>query len=412
MRKILFTLLALMTTVAIEAQDLTGSWTGKLNVGGMSLNLVLNFKKDTNGKLSCTLDSPDQGAKDIPTELVSGDPKNLKVSVAAIGMTYEGSLTGEELKGTFSQNGFTAPLNLKRGKVEMRRPQEPKPPFPYTTEEVTFSNPEAKAVLSGTLAYPTGYDKKKPVPVVLLVSGSGLQNRDEELLGHKPMLVIADYLARHGIASLRYDDRGSYKSTGDASQATTKDFMDDAACGIGWLRGQGKKFSRVGVIGHSEGGMIAFMLAARGKADFIVSLAGPGAKGDTILAGQMNLQLKMSGSPKRMTTADVRKQFAASDKAWFKYFMDYDPREDIAAAKCPVMAVNGTKDTQVVPELNFTVIEQALPKNPKNLLKKYDGLNHLFQHCTTGYGNEYGQIEETISPEVLGDMAGWIKSIL
>lgn len=409
MKRILFFLFAAMMALTINAQGIDGSWVGKLNVGSMSLNVVFNFTKGADGKLACTMDSPDQGAKNIPAEVVSGDLAKLKVAVTMIGATYEGALVDDEIKGTFAQNGFSFPLNLKRGKVEMKRPQEPKAPFPYTTEEVSFSNDKANAVLAGTLTYPVGYDSKSSVPVVIMVSGSGLQDRDESLFGHKPFLVIADHLARHGIASLRYDDRGFAKSTGDVSQATTADFMQDAAAGVAWLRSQGKKFSNVGVIGHSEGSTIAFMLAAKGKVDFIISFAGPGAKGDTILAGQMNAQLEQSGSSKRVTASDVRKQIAATGRAWEKYFIDYDPQTDISAVHCPVMAVNGSKDFQVTPELNFSAIERLLPNNPKNLLKRYDGLNHLLQHCTTGYPNEYGQIKETISPEVLSDMAEWIN---
>lgn len=411
MKRILLFFFAVMAVLTSKAQSIDGSWKGKLNVGGMSLNLVFNFTKGDDGKLTCTMDSPDQGAKNIPAEVVNSDPATLKVTVSSIGVTYEGTLTDDEIKGTFVQNGFSLPLNLKRGNVEMLRPQEPKSPFPYPTEEVSFSNSKADAVFSGTLSYPIGYDAKKPVPVVLMVTGSGLQDRDESLMGHRPFLVIADYLARNGIASLRYDDRGYAKSTGDASQATTQDFMQDAEAGVAWLRSQGKRFSSVGVIGHSEGATIAFMLAARGKADFIISLAGPGAKGDTILAGQVNAQLGHSGSSNRVTVSDIRKQIAATGRAWEKHFIDYDPQADIAATNCPVMAVNGTKDMQVTPALNFSAIERSLPKNPKNLLKKYDGLNHLLQHCTTGYPNEYGQIEETISTEVLSDIAGWINNL-
>lgn len=404
-------LFATIMAQSVKAQGIDGSWTGKLDVGGMSLNVVLNFTRTADGKLACTMDSPDQGAKGIAAEVASDDPANLKIAVPMIGMTYEAALTNDELKGTFMQHGASFPLNMKRGTIVRNRPQTPQKPYPYATEDVAFNNEKAKAVLAGTLVYPVDYNPKKPVPVVIMITGSGFQNRDEEIFEHKPFLVIADYLARHGIASLRYDDRGHGKSTGDFTKATTEDFMEDAAAGVEWLRNQGKKFSNVGVIGHSEGATIAFMLAARGKADFVVSLAGPAVKGDTILAGQTNAQLAQQGLPTKVTAQDIRRQTETYGTAWQKFFIDYDPASAIAATHCPVMAVNGTKDMQVVPELNFTVIEKQLPKNEKNLLKTYEGLNHLFQHCTTGYPDEYGQIEETISEEVLGDMAEWIKEV-
>lgn len=411
MKKLLFFLFAVITAMAVKAQEIEGSWMGKLDVGGISLNIVFNFTNTADGKLACTLDSPDQGAKGIVAEVVNSDPAKLKVTLAAINATYEGKLTDGELQGTFTQNGYSLPLTLKPGTVVKRnRPQTPQPPYPYVTEEVSFRNGDV-ATLAGTLTLPVGYDAKKPVPVVIMVTGSGFQNRDEEMLEHKPFLVIADYLAHHSIASLRYDDRGYAKSTGSFSHATTEDFMQDAAAGIMWLRSQGKKFSKVGVIGHSEGATIAFMLAAKGKADFIVSLAGTGVKGDTILAEQTNLLMERQGTAQRVTVQDIRNQVATLGTAWQKYFIDYDPAAAIAATHCPVMAINGTKDTQVTTELNFSVIERLLPKNKKNLLKRYDGLNHLLQHCTTGYFDEYAQIEETIAPEVLSDIAEWINKV-
>lgn len=413
MKKLFLLFIILLSSVSLHAQSIEGTWTGKLEVSGMSLRLVMHFAKDNNGAWSCTMDSPDQGAKDIPAVVVSAAPEDVKVEIRALLMTYEGKLTEGELKGTLKQGGLTIPLNLKPGTEKRNRPQTPQPPYPYATEEVSFSNDSAKAILAGTLTYPVGYDAKKPVPVVLMVTGSGLQNRDEEIFEHKPFLVISDYLARHGIASLRYDDRGYAKSTGDPSLATTADFMKDAEAGVNWLRSKGKKFKSVGVIGHSEGGTIAFMLAAKGKADFIISLAGQGVKGDTISAEQNNMLLAHDHKPGHVTTADIHKMMASPAQAneWTKFFFNYDPSPAIAASRCPVMAVNGTKDMQVVPSLNFSAIQRLLPKNKKNLLKLYDGLNHLLQHCATGYWNEYSEIDETISPEVLSDMVDWINKV-
>lgn len=334
MKKLLTLLVATIMVMSATAQELDGSWVGKLNVGGMSLNLVFNFTRTAGGKLVCSMDSPDQGAKGIAAEVVSGDPMKLKVEVSVINASYEGTLTSGELHGTFTQNGYSFPLTMKPGEVKRNRPQTPQRPYPYATEEVSFNN-GGTATLAGTLTLPVDYDAKKLVPVVIMVTGSGFQNRDEEMFEHKPFLVIADYLARHGIASLRYDDRGYAKSTGDFVQATTEDFMQDAAAGMVWLRCQREKFSKIGVIGHSEGATIAFKLAAKGKADFIVSLAAPGVKGDTILAGQTNSLMKHQGTPQRVSAQDIRKQVATYGDVWQKYFIDYDPAADISATHCP-----------------------------------------------------------------------------
>lgn len=352
-----------------------------------------------------------QGAEGIKTEVNVLTADSINITVPDIAATYAGRVTKDVITGCFTQMGMPFKLDLKRGGVMMNRPQTPQPPLGYTTQEVSFENKAAGAVLSGTLTWPEGYDGKKPVPVVIMVSGSGLQNRDEEVFGHKPFLVLADRLARNGIASLRYDDRGTGKSTGDASKATTSDFMKDAAAGLELLRSMEGKFSRVGVIGHSEGGLIAFMLAADGMTDFIVSMAGTGVKGDTIIAGQSNDALRRTGRPANVTATDIRKQAETGGNAWLRYFVDYDPADVIASTTCPVMALNGTMDTQVRPRLNLDRIKSLLPHNAKNSIKEYNGLNHLFQHCTTGFADEYGTIEETMSEDVMKDIAGWINSL-
>jgi pimeloyl-ACP methyl ester carboxylesterase len=419
MKKTIITaLLAFMTmmTFAQKVQSTTallGSWSGKLNVGTVSLTLVLHLDQ-ADGYVLITLDSPDQGAKGIGTfkEYLSDD--SLAIKVEYLGMTYRAKLKDGKLDGTFAQNGMSFPLVLTRGDVaEPKRPQMPAQPYPYETEEMTFRNEADGATLAGTLTWPVGYDKsskKKPV-VVLLVSGSGPQNRDEELFNHKPFLVIADYLARQGIASLRYDDRATGKSVGgELKNATSLDFMRDASAGLDFLRQQ-KKFSKVGLLGHSEGGLIAFLLGARKKTDFIVSLAGPGVKGDTLLAAQVNRILSLSGDPANMTVERYRQQQEVKENPWLKWFVDYDPAADIKSTRCPVFALNGDRDCQVIASQNLNAIRQLLPKSKKNLVKEYPGLNHLFQHCTTGFPTEYGQIEETISPEVLDDVAKWINGL-
>lgn len=413
--KVAFTFISailLAITADIKAQTPDGQWSGDLVLGqGKNLPLVLNIGTGSDGKPCCTLDSPMQGAEGIKTEVNVLTADSINITVPDIAATYAGRVTKDVITGRFTQMGMPFKLDLKRGGVMMNRPQTPQPPLGYTTQEVSFENKTAGAVLSGTLTWPEGYDGKKPVPVVIMVSGSGLQNRDEEVFGHKPFLVLADRLARNGIASLRYDDRGTGKSTGDVSKATTSDFMKDAAAGLELLRSMDGKFSRVGVIGHSEGGLIAFMLAADGRTDFIVSMAGTGVKGDTIIAGQSNDALRRTGRPANVTATDIRKQAETGGNAWLRYFVDYDPADVIASTTCPVMALNGTMDTQVRPRLNLDRIKSLLPHNAKNSIKEYDGLNHLFQHCTTGFADEYGTIEETMSEDVMKDIAGWINSL-
>lgn len=413
--KVAFTFISailLAITADIKAQTPDGQWSGDLVLGqGKNLPLVLNIGTGSDGKPCCTLDSPMQGAEGIKTEVNVLTTDSINITVPDIAATYAGRVTKDVITGCFTQMGMPFKLDLKRGDVMMNRPQTPQPPLDYTTQEVSFENKTAGAVLSGTLTWPEGYDGKKPVPVVIMVSGSGLQNRDEELFGHKPFLVLADRLARNGIASLRYDDRGTGKSTGDASKATTSDFMKDAAAGLELLRSMDGKFSRVGVIGHSEGGLIAFMLAADGRTDFIVSMAGTGVKGDTIIAGQSNDALRRTGRPANVTATDIRKQAETGGNAWLRYFVNYDPADVIASTTCPVMALNGTMDTQVRPHLNLDRIKSLLPHNAKNSIKEYDGLNHLFQHCTTGFADEYGTIKETMSEDVMKDIAGWINSL-
>lgn len=413
--KVAFTFISailLAITADIKAQTPDGQWSGDLVLGqGKNLPLVLNIGTGSDGKPCCTLDSPMQGAEGIKTEVNVLTADSINITVPDIAATYAGRVTKDVITGCFTQMGMPFKLDLKRGGVMMNRPQTPQPPLGYTTQEVSFENKAAGAVLSGTLTWPEGYDGKKPVPVVIMVSGSGLQNRDEEVFGHKPFLVLADRLASNGIASLRYDDRGTGKSTGNASKATTSDFMKDAAAGLELLRSMDGKFSRVGVIGHSEGGLIAFMLAADGRTDFIVSMAGTGMKGDTIIAGQSNDALRRTGHPANVTATDIRKQAETGGNAWLRYFVDYDPADVIASTTCPVMALNGTMDTQVRPRLNLDRIKSLLPHNAKNSIKEYDGLNHLFQHCTTGFADEYGTIEETMSEDVMKDIAGWINSL-
>lgn len=409
----LFILIAMIGRAQMQpTSTLLGSWSGKLEAGGISLTLVLHLEQvDSNVKVS--LDSPDQGAKDIPANIEYLSDDSLAVNVEMVGATYRARLNGEKLDGTFTQLGQSFPLVLIRGVPEVKRPQHPQPPYPYETEEVTFRNEVDSATLAGTLTYPIGFDrqaKQKPY-AVLLVTGSGQQNRDEELMNHKPFLVIADYLARQGIATLRYDDRATGASVGgDVQNATTEDFMRDAVAGLDFLRGL-NAFDKIGCLGHSEGGSIAFMLAARNKTDFIISMAGPSVKGDAMLVAQINRIMELSNQPAEMTIEKLHQDNSIKQIPWMEWFINHDPSDDIRQIHCPVFALNGDLDCQVISSQNILALEQLLPSSKKNLIKEYPSLNHLFQHCTTGLPTEYGQIEETISPEVLHDIAQWIHSL-
>ena len=401
MKKLFLSLALACVSDAISGQIISGTWNGELNAGVQKIPLVLNLTDD--GK--CTLDSPQQGAKRIPANVDFLSADSLKVSVSSLNASYAARLENGELKGTFTQNGFKLPLSLKPGEpAKANRPQNPKPPYPYETKDVTFTNDKAGATLVGTLTIPV--DAKC---VLLMVTGSGAQNRDEEVFEHKPFAVIADRLARAGIATLRYDDRATGKSIGGMdANATTKDFADDAAAGIEWLR-TSKRFKKVGILGHSEGGSIAFMLGAQKRVDFIVSLAGPAVKGDSILLAQNKL---LGGeTAKDLTIDQLRETPSIKQSSWIQWFIDYDPQGDIAKTKCPVMALNGSKDCQVDAHQNLNALRRTLPKNKQNLIKQYDGLNHLFQHCQTGLPTEYGTIEETFSEEVINDIITWVKQL-
>ena len=405
----IFTALAL-SAAGLFAQGISGVWNGELNLGTTKLAIVFHFE---DGK--CTMDSPDQGAFDIPADVEFISADSVSVSQKDMDAKYHGRLSDGKIKGRFSQRGLSLPLDLVPGNRVLSRPQTPAGPFPYKTEEVTFTNGEA--TLSGTLTFPEGWNGRKKVPVAIMVSGSGLQNRNEELFGHKPFLVIADYLARRGIATLRYDDRGAGASKGDAANATTEDFMEDAIAGLNMLKGT-RKFNKIGVIGHSEGGEIAFMLASRKQVDFLVSLAGPGVQGDSILLLQNINALRKAGYPMTPTKEQIRESIKAQKNPWLDFFIDYDPLVDIREIRVPALILNGEKDTQVEAAVNVPTIEKNLPRgrkgnyvSKKTKVKVYPDLNHLFQHCSTGQAEEYKLIEETISEEVFSDIAAWIRKL-
>jgi dipeptidyl aminopeptidase/acylaminoacyl peptidase len=451
MKRLIFLLITGFAAMNIWAQDITGYWNGVLKVQNIQLRLAFNIQKTESG-YSATMDSPDQGANGIPVTSVSYENSGLKIAIANIGAKYEGVLGDDgNITGTFTQMGQSFPLNFSRQIIEKEkplRPQEPAKPYPYYEEEVSFENNEDGVTLAGTLTLP---QKDGIFPAVVLISGSGPQNRDEELMNHKPFLVIADYLTRNGIAVLRFDDRGTFASTGDFKTATSYDHSKDAEAGVKYLQTRKEiNKKKIGLMGHSEGGAIAPMIAARNKdIAFIVLLAGTGVRGDQILLLQQNLLAEASGISeeyrnqnktmhegafniilqstdieqlkndltnylKEAITDDnlIKKSIAELTNPWMLYFIKYDPAPALEKVKCPVLALNGEKDLQVPAKVNLDAIQTALTKggNKRVTTKAFPGLNHLFQECTTGLPAEYATIEQTFSPAVLNEVLTWIKA--
>ncbi|HYD51350.1 MAG TPA: alpha/beta fold hydrolase [Gemmatimonadaceae bacterium] len=465
-------LLAALAAAPLAAQAparLTpGEWVGSLSTGAMSLRLGFSVRVRADGALEADLDSYDQGAMNIPVDSVRIAGDSVRFFVARIGGGYRGALEagGRAIAGTWWQGGGELPLRLALadsamlGSLARRRPQEPKPPLPYRVEELSFESAPGVR-LAGTLVAPPGAG---PHPAVVLVSGSGPQDRDETLLGHKPFLVLADHLVRRGIAVLRYDDRGTAKSTGSFATATSMDFGADARAAVAALRARPDvRADAVGIVGHSEGGLIAPIVAADSKSGvaFIVMLAGPGVPGSEILSAQSRLigkamglsdtLLALSGAASRRMyeavrtardtiglrdrlragfleygqslTAEQKRALQWSDGAveqqiqqimapWFRTFLAYDPRPTLRTVRVPVLALNGTLDLQVPPEQNLPEIEQALRAagNRDVTIVRLPGLNHLFQTAKTGAPAEYASIEETFAPDALQRISDWITA--
>ena len=457
-------LICFLSTVAFS-QNLEGVWHGALTIQGMKLRLDFNIvKKDS--AYSATMDSPDQSAFGIPMTSVTYANQELVLTLDAAKIVYKARLENEVLKGEFTQAGNTLPLEMSRNIIEKKvdkKPQDPKLPFPYTEEEVFFFNQSANVKLAGTLTYP----KLKPnstqqFPAIILISGSGPQNRDEELLGHKPFLVLADYFTRKGYAVLRFDDRGVGKSTGNFSQATTADFASDVESAVKFLQ---HHFvvnpTKIGLMGHSEGGVIAPMVAANptNSIAFIVLLAGTGIKGDSLLLLQQALIANAEGmnptllkenqqlnrdlfqlvnlhaDEKALNTAvdtyfeqhttsaellavtgQTSSEFQQSLRAqllnpWMRYFLRLDPQIALKKVTCPVLAINGSKDLQVPAAQNIPAIKNAIESNGNKYVtvEILPNMNHLFQTCTTGSLSEYATLEETFSPDALNVIAKWLK---
>lgn len=469
----LFMSLALLAGIALPVQStptsspVVGHWEGKISLGAIEMRMGLTLKADAEGKLTGTMISVDQGNAAMEIPQASFKDGQLRFSIPKVGASYSGKLNeqGTELAGDFMQGLLKTPLTLKKVKAltKLNRPQEPKPPFPYTSEDVTFENTKANIRLAGTLTLPKG---NGPFAVVLFISGSGPQDRDESLLGHKPFWVLADYLTRKGIAVLRVDDRGVAQSKGDFASATSFDFAEDVKAGVHYLKTRKEINPRqIGLLGHSEGGLIAPLVASElSEIAFIILLAGPGLPGEEILYLQGKLIAQVEGAKPEQVTFnenvqkrlfaivksepaspqvvkklqqalkeemqklpdDVKKelakkgvlaqaelQLASFAKPWFKTFIEYDPRPTMAKVKCPVLAINGELDLQVPYKENLDAIRNALEHagHDKYTVKAFPQMNHLFQTCKTGSPTEYGKIEETMSPEVLRFIGDWIISI-
>lgn len=427
-RKVYVIAILLITAISV-ANAQTGTWSGKLDIQGAKLSLVFHLDDE-----NPTVDSPDQGARGIPAQIERGDAGKIAIRIPSLGASYEGQWLIRQIVGTFSQMNVSLPLTLTPGEDKPKRPQTPVGPFPYTTEEISFANGEI--ILNGTLVLPEGYSRK--TPALIMVTGSGQQNRDEEIFEHKPFAVIADALARAGIATLRYDDRGFSGFRGNINECTIDDFKEDALAGIKTLR---EKFDTVGIIGHSEGGTIAMMLAAEKEVDLMISLAGMSISGVETLVWQNKVALSASGFTDEITDTycdlieeafNARINGGSMPQADYKdlpevlkdnylsvltqlqtpYMADFlstDMRPMLKDITCPVLALNGTKDTQVESESNLNALREGLPPDSRNMIEAVEGVNHLFQNCKTGSVNEYREIEETFAPEVLDKMIAWLS---
>ena len=463
--KVIAFLLIIASALAVAAQtpalNVDGNWLATLTVSDVKLRLILKVEKSANG-YAAKFDSPDQGAVDLPIDSIVLDGKKLTFSAAKFDITYEGTLNeaGDEISGIFKQRSGSTPMVFKRiaALPTLNRPQEPKKPYPYDEQEVSYRNEKDNVKIAGTLTLPRSAG---PHPVVLLITGSGSQDRNETIAGHHPFLLLADYLTRNGIAVLRVDDRGIGGTDTGSLSATSENFAEDVLAGVSFLK-QRKEIDpkMIGLIGHSEGGMIAPMVAARSKdVAFIVLLAGLGQTGEDVIYTQTELIHKAQGTPpetlthiislsrrinavvktetdgKRIeqrineeiaayagTLSEPEKQLfdpaAATIKTfmpmyktpWYRYFIMFDPRPVLKNVRVPVLALNGEHDLQVAWKENLDLIAASLKAggNENVTTKAFPKLNHLFQTSPTGLLSEYSQIEETMSPEVLKTMSDWI----
>lgn len=443
---------AVRPPAAIAAQGIDGDWDGALTISLVNLRLAFHLRTGPGG-MTGTLDSIDQQANGIPLTKVARDGDKVEIEAAAIKAAFQGVLdpSGQTLTGEWRQGAAALPLKLTRrpagqAQAVLRRPQTPSRPYPYREDEVTVPNATAGVSLAGTLTLPQG---EGPFPAVVLVAGSGPNTRNEPIFGHQLFLVLADHLTRHGIAVLRYDKRGTGRSAGDYGKSTSYDFADDAEAAMAYLRTRGEIDPKhVGLIGHSEGGLIAPMVAARDPSTaFIVMMAGPGVNGADVWLEQLKLVLAASGMPSdkiaiaaaqrqkmidiirtendpqkaavqlhavmhvqapQATPEQIDSVVAQINNKWFREFFAYEPAPILRKVKCPVLVLGGSKDLQVPTAQSFPPIRAALAGNPDVEIDELPSLNHLFQTATTGGIGEYAQIEETMAPIALDTMTRWI----
>ncbi|WP_417201370.1 alpha/beta hydrolase family protein [Bizionia sp.] len=453
------TLLLTLSIASAFSQDLSGDWSGKAKRGEKEITFIFNIKQE-NGKYSAIMNVPTfrvSGIKPTATTFTNG---KLLIDGSNVGMSYIADFNSElqQFEGNYKEGGVEMTLNLKRGSVEIedqRRPQEPVKPYSYYEEEVLFKNNEANITLAGTLTLP---NKNGIFPVAILISGSGPQDRDETFMGHKPFLVLADHLTKQGIGVLRFDDRGQGASTGDFGSATTEDFSKDVLSAISYLKTRKEiDQSNIGLIGHSEGGIIA-PLAANNSNDvaFMVLLASTGISGAELSVMQSKTLrqfpvkdekayeenarkaiaivtsdksekeikteltahyndfirpiLEDLNVPEKNINAFISNQVSTSIKPWSRYFLQYNPADEIEKLQIPVLSLNGSKDTQVNAKINQNGIRQALIKggNQDYKIIELENLNHFFQECETGKMDEYRKIEQTFSPIALKEVSSWI----
>lgn len=435
----------LLSIQLVFSQEITGSWKGEIEVQGMKLPLIVHIKK--NGEnYSSTMDSPKQGATNIQVSKTSFAANQLDLDIATLSVNYSGKYVNESFEGTFKQGTMVLPLVLTRlsdseiGSI-LKRPQTPKSPFEYMTEDVSFVNSIDKNTLAGTISEPKNFNKKSPI--LVMITGSGRQNRDEELFGHKPFAVIADDFAKKGIATLRIDDRGIGGSSKGTKEDNTYNYATDINEAVKFL--QQKGYQNIGLVGHSEGGMIAPIVATMTKdVRFLVLMAGPGTPIDELLTQQNYLSSKLAGMSEEVLQKDLSsnkkiysfiknyegnnfsddfEQFLKDSgenlnndaksqvkNAWFRYFIAFNPDDYLSKVKIPVLAINGSLDFQVPSEANLDAIKKSLTKAKNKDFEtfEFEGMNHLFQECKTGAFSEYAEIEQTISPKVLDKMSAWI----
>lgn len=476
MKLFLFVSILCLSSSSLFSQNIIGDWSGKIDIHGNQIPILFHFYKDSTGALDGRWGSPKQNANNLPFSQINMEGDSLHLDIKMISGSYEGKFVNRDsIAGIWRQGGVQLSLNFSRYKnavvfMAPKRPQTPQPPFGYKSDNIEYSNADNTISYGATLTMPHETKKNQTFPVVILITGSGKQDRDETLFDHKSFAVIADYLTKNGIAVLRVDDRGMGKTTGNYDTSSSQDFAKDVEAGIQYLLSR-KEVDRkhIGLIGHSEGGLIATMAATENKnVSFIVMLAGPGVPGMSVVDYQNELPMEKAGIKKEIiqkfldlhhalikdaisilnkddyknkvaesykawkekqsaetlntlikgadeqVISGLQKQYSPFHSKWWRFFLTYDPAKDLQKLSIPVLALNGEKDAQVDPKINLPAIEAALKKSKSKNFKTVEmpGLNHLFQHCSKCTIGEYGELEETFSPEALKIMSDWIKEVV